>query len=75
MSLGAGRGNVGGGGRENVDGGGGEMLVKGGGKCWWRGRGNVGGGVLFAFLCLVLGPSRTTFYSVIHMSIQHGIIN
>ena len=43
MSLGAGRGNVGGGGRENVDGGGGEMLVKGGGmlvegegKCWWR---------------------------------------
>ena len=28
MSLGAGRGNVGGGGRENVDGGGGEMLVE-----------------------------------------------
>ena len=43
------------------------MLVGGGG------RGNVGGGVLFASLYPVLGSSRTIFYSVI--SIQHGIVN
>ena len=58
-----------------MEGGGGRGNVGEGGGCWWRGRGNVGGGVLFASLYPVLGPSRTTFYSVIHMSIQHGIIN
>ena len=51
------------------------MLLEGGGEVLVEGGGNVGGGVLFASLYPVLGHSRTTFYPVIHMSIQHGIIN
>ena len=51
------------------------MLVGGRGNVGEGGRGNVAGGVLSASLYPGLGPSRTTFYPVIHISIQHGIIN